>query len=83
MTRLVESRIIHLNGCERSRIVLTDRGTEHERYVTHVEVLPTDRPAFLVWGHYFDDLVEATEEFGERFLKDVEQERAQQQVVAA
>ena len=82
MTRLVESRTIHLNGCERSRIVLTDRGTDHERYVTHVEVLPTDRPAFCVWGHYFDDLVEATVDFGDRFLKDAEREKAEQGVAA-
>lgn len=80
MTRLVESRTIHLNGCEPSRIVLTDTG--EGEYTTHTEVLPADRPPYLIWGHYFGDLVEATEDFGDRFLRDAEKERAQRAVAA-
>lgn len=79
-TRLCQSRFIYLNGCEPSRIVLTDRGEgTYERYVTHIEAVPSDRPAYCVRGHYFNDLVEAARDFGERFERDKRAEQAQLQ----
>jgi len=48
------------------RIVLNKQDHELEPghgFSTHVEVLPEDRPAFLIWGHYDMTIEDALEDY--------------------
>jgi hypothetical protein len=53
--RVRESRIFSGSG-EDIRVVLSERpcyrGPYEERFHTHCEILPKDRPAYMIWGHY-------------------------------
>lgn len=51
------------------RIVLSDKGDKiTKRYATHVEVR-INASTSKCWGHYFDDLMEATQDYIDRCQK--------------
>ena len=70
MLRLATSVKVALIGKEASRVVVSHDPTSREPYSTHIEVCPEDRGSYLIWGHYFETVGEALEDFRLRFETD-------------
>ena len=63
--RLIRTSAIYdSEGLLPARVIMWQ--DDRNNYVTHVEVFPSDRSAYLVWGHYDMTMPEATKDFAHR-----------------
>lgn len=69
---VMDSAIFEADDCNPCRIVLREVGG-FLPFATHLKVYPRDEAAvkepYHVEGHYFEQLEEATRDFGERVLR--------------